>query len=186
MEITWMRHGETEWNRQRRIQGRQDIPLAPTGRQQIIDLIAEWERIDRHWEAVVTSPLQRAFISGKIIADWLHIPLRIDDAFIERGFGILEGLCKDEWEPITQGQLPENLDGVNFGVETFSKMQQRLLAGIHKLQTKHANDRVLIVTHGSVIRYLSNWWEEPLKTIGNAKWIEFKGDKANAYLYTRR
>src|SRR3954452_16520556 len=90
-----VRHGETDWNVSRQLQGQTDIPLNATGRLQA-ELsgiyLARW-----HWDALISSPLSRAADSAKIIADHLgltHIELR--DDLIEAGFGEAEGLTAEE------------------------------------------------------------------------------------------
>jgi broad specificity phosphatase PhoE len=178
-----MRHGVTEWNQQRRIQGRQDVPLSIAGRQQVEQCVQEMQKSGLHVDVVVSSPLLRAFASAKVIADWYHVPLCLNPDFVERGFGEIEGLSKAEWMNITAGQNPEMVDGQHLGMETFAQLHERLMLGVARLRTRYSHEQVLIVTHGSVIHYLGRWFDEPLGIVENAKIIEFKGEKAHAYLY---
>jgi uncharacterized phosphatase len=90
-ELYLVRHGETDWNRQRRIQGLTDIPLNDTGRAQARatgELLAR-----RSWDAVYASPLARARETAAIIAGELGLPgPTLLDALVERNYGDAEGL----------------------------------------------------------------------------------------------
>ena len=67
MLLYLVRHGETDWNRSRRIQGRTDIELNDTGREQALATSRLLAR--REWNAVISSPLSRALETASIIAD---------------------------------------------------------------------------------------------------------------------
>src|SRR4051794_10846449 len=101
-ELYLVRHGETDWNRQRRIQGLTDIPLNDTGREQARMtglLLARRRFAGAHWDAVLTSPLSRAAETGAIIATELGLaaPQSIG-AVVERNYGEAEGLDFRELE----------------------------------------------------------------------------------------
>ena len=90
MEIFLVRHGETEWNRQRRLQGRTDIPLNDTG-------LAEARRAakalqDVSFDRIFTSPLQRARKTAEIIRGSREIPITEEPKLIEVSFGVGEGI----------------------------------------------------------------------------------------------
>ena len=86
-----VRHGETDWNLQRRIQGSTDIPLNNTGRQQASRTGRLLAR--RHWDAVITSPLSRAAETAQIIAVELDLPAPESlPELVERAYGEAEGL----------------------------------------------------------------------------------------------
>jgi uncharacterized phosphatase len=83
--IYLVRHGETEWNRQRRIQGSTDIPLNDIGREQAARTGRLLSR--RDWAGIASSPLSRAFETGSIIARAVGVdPGRGEglDALVER------------------------------------------------------------------------------------------------------
>jgi broad specificity phosphatase PhoE len=178
-----MRHGVTAWNLQKRIQGRQDVPLSSAGRQQVQESVLAVRQAGLKLDVIVSSPLLRAYASAQVVADLYHVPLFLNPDFVERGFGEIEGLSKEEWMKMTGGQNPEMVDGPEFGIETFSQLHQRLQLGVSRLRATYPGQQVLVVTHGSIIHYLGRWFEEPTGAIENAKIIEFKGEKAHAYLY---
>ena len=95
-ELYLVRHGETDWNRQRRIQGLTDIPLNDTGREQARMtgmLLARRRFPGAQWDAVLTSPLSRAAETAAIIAGELGLPAPVSIAtMVERNYGEAEGL----------------------------------------------------------------------------------------------
>ena len=93
-EIWFIRHGETDWNRQRRLQGWQDIPLNEAGRQQAAQLAARMrdEAVQTRFDALYSSDLQRARDTAQPVAEQLDLRIRTEPGIRERGFGVLEGL----------------------------------------------------------------------------------------------
>jgi uncharacterized phosphatase len=90
MIVAFIRHGQTDWNREGLLQGSSDIPLNDMGRQQAHDAFMTLR--SRPWDAVVSSPLQRARETARIIAEGLDIPLGpAYGQLIERDYGPLEG-----------------------------------------------------------------------------------------------
>ncbi|TPX05042.1 histidine phosphatase family protein, partial [Schumannella luteola] len=93
--LAFVRHGQTDWNREGRLQGSSDIPLNDTGREQALAaerMLAEWT-----WDAVVSSPLARARETARIVADGLGLPLGpAYPELVERDYGPLEGLPDTE------------------------------------------------------------------------------------------
>lgn len=88
--IAWVRHGETEWNRLRKIQGQTDIPLNETGKQQAA--LAADRLVHETWDGIYASDLARARQTAEIISDRLGVKiLGLDARLRERGFGSLEG-----------------------------------------------------------------------------------------------
>ena len=93
-EIWFIRHGETDWNRQRRLQGWQDIPLNEFGRNQA-GLLASRLREDARgtpFDAIYSSDLQRAHATATPVSEQLDLRVRVEPGIRERGFGVLEGL----------------------------------------------------------------------------------------------
>ena len=96
--IYFAHHGETEWNRAGRFQGRHDSPLTPEGRRQamrVAALLARELPPPRN-VALVTSPLGRAMTTAGIIADALDLPIDSDDRLAELSLGAWEGLTREE------------------------------------------------------------------------------------------
>lgn len=157
--IYLVRHGETDWNRARRIQGSTDIPLNEVGRAQAARtgrLLAK-----RSWDGISTSPLSRAFETGAIIADAVHLdPSRIEvlDALVERRYGEAEGLDDRELMRLFPGDTPVP------GRERREDVAARVIPALIDLAQRHeqrrsptdGDARLIVTTHGGVIRTVLN------------------------------
>ncbi|HRN29220.1 MAG TPA: histidine phosphatase family protein [Terrimesophilobacter sp.] len=140
-----VRHGETDWNRQHRVQGSSDIPLNETGKRQAKHTALLLAR--RSFDAIYTSPLSRASETASIIAEDLGLGHPIDhDAFVERNYGDAEGLTRRaidaRWG--ATGTVP--------GQETRRSVQNRVIAALHRLADGSQGKHFIVVTHGGVIR----------------------------------
>lgn len=145
MILALIRHGQTDWNRDGLLQGSSDIPLNDTGREQARDALMTLR--SRPWDAVVSSPLRRARETAQIIADGLGIPLGAAyDGLVERDYGELEGTSSaaaiDRW-PTREYPGAESLDSV----------ASRGAAALAEIAADHAGDAVLVICHGTIIRY---------------------------------
>jgi len=140
-----VRHGETDWNRARRIQGSTDIPLNDTGREQARAagaLLAQ-----RHWDAVYASPLSRAFETASIIAREVgaNTPVAVE-ALVERHYGEAEGLEDSELNRLFPGDTPVP------GRESRGAVVGRVLPALVELAEQHPEQSIIVVSHGGVIR----------------------------------
>lgn len=88
------RHGQTDWNKERRFQGRADIPLNATGIKQAHELTALLK--PKNLEIIVASPLKRAYATAEVIAQALGIEIKTDGRLMEVDFGIKDGIHHDE------------------------------------------------------------------------------------------
>ncbi|GAA2023657.1 hypothetical protein GCM10009819_03010 [Agromyces tropicus] len=146
--VVLVRHGETDWNRQGRIQGATDIPMNGAGRGQA-RAVAERLAADGVWSAAATSPLSRASETATIIAQRLDLP---DPAVVpglrERRHGTLEGLTSQERRRLDAAAIPIE------GVESRTAVVARAVPALHRLGSAHAGGAVVAVTHGGVIQSL--------------------------------
>ena len=143
-----VRHGETDWNRARRIQGATDIPLNDLGRAQAAeagDLLAR-----RSFDRVVASPLSRAAETGSIIAARLGLPApELVPAVAERRYGDAEGLTGSEVERRFPAGTPVP------GREGRRELLARVLPALVEIARSvddGVDGRVVVATHGAVIR----------------------------------
>jgi uncharacterized phosphatase len=144
--LTLVRHGETDWNAQRRMQGRTDIPLNARGREQAA-LVAK--RLEgSHWDGIVSSPLIRVMDVSRAIARAIHFPedriIQRPD-LVERGFGAAEGLT------LAERTEKFGLDGVIPGIESYDELDARVMHALREIEAQFHQRRVLVVAHGGVI-----------------------------------
>jgi len=140
-----VRHGQTDWNAERRLQGATDIPLNDVGRGQARDAVASLS--GQQWDAVVSSPLSRAAETADIIADGLGLTVdRLVPELIERSFGPAEGLqAGPELEAL-------RIPGGFRGGESDDDAAARGITALEELAQEFAGKRVLVVAHGTLIR----------------------------------
>jgi probable phosphoglycerate mutase len=139
----FLRHGETDWNRENRTQGSTDVPLNETG---LAQAAAAAEQLrGRDITAVFCSPLQRAHRTAMIVGDMLGLPVTVQEGLREAGFGAHEGEVMGAWFAAwTEGAVaPER-------GESFADVQARAVAAINGVLATPGP--VLIVAHGSLFR----------------------------------
>jgi uncharacterized phosphatase len=141
--IALVRHGETDWNLRRRLQGRADIPLNDTGAEQARVLAASFSPED--WSSVFTSPLSRASATALAISEGAGIPFRgTVDALIERSFGQADGATAEDI-------AAKWADRVFPDAEPVEDVKRRGAAVVDELAARHPGNLIL-VSHGAFIR----------------------------------
>lgn len=153
--IAVVRHGETDWNVGRRIQGRTEVPLNDRGIAQAREAGGQL-RGTGPWRRIVTSPLGRASATGDLIGDALGIAERVVDAeLLERDFGPAEGLlvvdANARWPTL---EVP--------GAETMEELAARGARALARILREDPGS--IVVAHGALIRSaLSELgdWEAP-------------------------
>ena len=161
MEICIIRHGETDWNKEGKLQGREDIPLNEEGINQMKKNIEYLKK--NKWDKIITSPLLRARQSAEIIAKSIGITEIIEDKnLIERDYGEASGMTVEE----RKKAFP---DGKYKGMEVLEELQQRIVNSIIKYKEMYYGKNMIIISHGaainSLLSYLSN------KKIGSGETI---------------
>lgn len=143
-----VRHGNTDWNAQGKIQGQTDIPLNELGLKQANALAERLSRDEKLWDAVISSDLQRARQTAAVIANKLEIPLLDGDSRLrERHFGEVEGLTLPE----RVERWGENWREVAAGLETDDEVRARGLAFLEDWQKQRPEGRLLVVSHGGFL-----------------------------------
>ncbi len=148
-----MRHGETAWNREGRVMGRNPIELDEDGRAQVQASVPFARLLEP--ELIVTSPLARARQSAEIIAAGIgDIPVAEDPQLSEVKYGRWEGMVYDD--------LIEDADYLNYrdhpldaptpGGETIAQVQSRGVEAVRRAITDNSGRRILFVSHGDIIR----------------------------------
>ncbi len=157
-QILFIRHGETDWNRIKRIQGHIDIPLATTGlaqAQRLARRIADEAKQGVRLDAIYSSDLQRAQQTAQPIADALGLPLQLREGLRERSYGAFQGHDSDEialrfpdeyahWQTRDPGFAPP--EG-----ESQRAFYHRVVHAIEPLIAAHPGGRIACVAHGGVL-----------------------------------
>ena len=145
-EFGLVRHGQTDWNAQLRLQGSSDIPLNEIGRAQARSASQKINLSD--WDVLAASPLSRAKETAEIIAEKLNLPVLIIPELIERSFGEAEGLSHSQWRKVFESKEPIA------GLESNEDLETRSLSLLQKIASEFDGMRVLAISHGSLIRKL--------------------------------
>lgn len=151
-----VRHGETDWNRTNRIQGHTDTPLNDRGLHQARLVAAHLAgcRLD----VIYSSDLQRARGTAVLVAEACNLPVETDAALRERDFGPLSGRGFAEVAHLRNTTVRTEADPTEWagveGVETDQAIAARVWGFVRPLAERHAGRRVLLVTHGGVLRVL--------------------------------
>jgi probable phosphoglycerate mutase len=150
--ILLARHGETDWNSERRWQGHADRPLNDIGREQARELAETLA--DRAIDVIYSSDLVRAHETALIVGTRLRLPVEVDTGLREVDVGDWAGRLLTEIEAVDpegfrrwqQGHKAWN------GGESYEEMGERVVAAVLRLAERHPGQTVLIVSHGGSIR----------------------------------
>ena len=157
-EIWLVRHGETPWNAERRVQGWEDIDLNQTGIDQARALgrhIKKLGQAGQPLDAIYTSDLKRAHATAQTVATEVNLPLNIHPGVRERHFGVLQGLIYDEMDAHApeaaavwrsrdpNAELP--------GGESLGFFHNRVVSAIDEIAALHVGQRVMVVSHGGAM-----------------------------------
>lgn len=144
-----IRHGETDWNVMRRMQGHRDIPLNERGRQQAARVA---ERLaPETWDVLMSSDLSRAAETADIIAGRIGAVERVFDPRLrERGLGRLEGSTPEE----RVQRWGENWHELDHGAESDEALFARAAGFLDETAARYQGKRLVVVTHGGWIKTL--------------------------------
>ena len=156
LELTVIRHGETDWNRQHRFQGQIDVPLNDVG-------LAQARRLGERLaaepiDAVVVSDLQRARSTAEPLWRPRGLAPVVEPLWREQSFGVLEGLdvptIKDRHADLWTDWLQHRGDYALPGGESLRQFHARVMTTLQDLAAAHAGRRLALVTHGGVLDML--------------------------------
>ncbi len=155
-ELWLVRHGQTDWNTELRIQGSMDKPLNARGIEQAKELAGSLAGIP--FAAVYSSPAKRAFLTATIISQSLGLTVREDERLWEIALGEWEGLT---WQQVQEFHpemfLKRRADPVHIapaGAETYGDLAKRMVLAANDIAAAHAGKKVLIVSHGMSVATL--------------------------------
>jgi len=152
--ILLIRHGETDWNRNRRFQGRSDVPLNSEGREQAHALALALK--DEPLTAIYSSPLIRAIETARIIKGFHHsTPLLEEEGLIEMDLGRFDGMEARSWAsqyPDFRKRWRENPASVKMpGGESLQEVQLRAIEALERITLPYPPESTLLCSHNFVI-----------------------------------
>jgi 2,3-bisphosphoglycerate-dependent phosphoglycerate mutase len=149
MKIYFVRHGQTQFNKERRSTGWTDIPLIEEGIEQAKSSLID---IPRHLSIIYSSDLLRCKQTTEIINETLGLPVIYDARLKERNLGSLEGR---KWEEnditVMKKDKDQEYDYRPYGGESVEDVRKRVFDFVADIQKKEKDDSVLVVTSAGVI-----------------------------------
>jgi broad specificity phosphatase PhoE len=138
------RHGETDWNRELRIQGSSDIALNELGQRQAQQLAQELTDVDL--DAIYASDLSRARETAAAVAASHGLAVHLDPRLRERSFGSWEGLTREDIAAFPPGSRHDG--------ESDDEVRERMLEAVQAIADRHPGEQVLVVSHGGALNTL--------------------------------
>ncbi|BAU29302.1 putative phosphoglycerate mutase/uncharacterized phosphatase [Aneurinibacillus soli] len=179
--IYLIRHGETDWNAARRIQGHSDIPLNQAGREQALRLAEHLQHIPI--DRICVSDLQRAVETARPLAACLGLPLHRFYEFRERNYGEWEGKKYEE----VQAEIPDvntwTEQNRRYNIETFTSMQQRGMNCLQSILQENRSEHLAVISHGGMLNALLHHMSSGEYGTGKTRWtntacthVEYRAD----------
>ncbi len=160
MRLYLIRHGQSTWNKQNRIQGHSNPPLTEKGRTQIGKLIPRLKR--EGIEKIIASPLKRAHESAQILAKGLGVECHTYRGLMEIFLGEWEGMSPDEINQSYNDGYKKWLKGPSKiripKAETISQFRRRAVKAFKEIVASETKERVVLVTHGGILTALISHW----------------------------
>lgn len=168
MKLYVLRHGETDYNKEGRFQGQNNISLNEEGKKQAQETRKELQNIK--FDKVFVSPLKRTIETAKIVVP--NYKIEIDNRIIERSFGKLEG----------KKSIPDYEERIKeFGIESIKNLEKRVECFIKEILNEVQKDQnILVVTHGGVAQIINKMLEKKYNEI-NFKDFILKNGKYICY-----
>lgn len=167
-KIILIRHGQTLWNVERKIQGHSNVGLAPEGIAQA-KLLAKNFPIE-NISAIYSSDLIRAKVTAEIVAERFNLSVQTEKNLREANWGDWEGKKLSEiekFDPINYERFFRNPEEVQIAnAETFAQLKARAFSALKKIIAAHPDENIVIVAHGAINRtILCSILEIPLKNL---------------------
>ena len=152
-ELILIRHGQTVWNSERRMQGQRNSALSELGRAQARAVARRLQ--NEAFDLLYSSDLDRALETAQAIAQVTGHEIRIEPRLRERCFGIFEGLTRDEMKerhPSEYARFRErDPDYCMPGGESARAFHDRCMGVFHDMVARHVGRRIVVVAHGLLL-----------------------------------
>jgi probable phosphoglycerate mutase len=153
----WLvRHGETLWNAERRLQGWLDIPLNANGKKQAEELAQYLESttFDANFDAFYSSDLSRAYDTARIATRTLTDTVVQHPGLRERSYGVYQGITWAALSASSESETPTDLrdpDRLIEDGESYRAFAQRVQTSFEEIARAHPGGNIMVFTHGGVI-----------------------------------
>jgi probable phosphoglycerate mutase len=150
-----VRHGETNWNVERRLQGHTDVDLNQRGVAQAMQMAKAIKGIDLQFDVLYTSDLLRAAKTAGAIESVFNTKAIVNESLRERHLGVLQGLRTDEApqrEPeLWKSHITRDIHQDLRGGESIANFAQRINTALEQIRQQHIGKTILLVSHGGVL-----------------------------------
>jgi probable phosphoglycerate mutase len=150
-----IRHGETAWNAEKRLQGHIDIPLNTRGEIQARQMAQALKDAKLNFDVLFTSDLKRAIDTSAAVVQLFGVVAQVDSNLRERHFGSLQGLSINEAPllrpDIWQAHISRDLDHELEGGESIRQFALRVQRALDRIEEQHPGKTVLMVSHGGTL-----------------------------------
>lgn len=171
MKIYFVRHGETQYNKDGMLTGQTDISITEEGIEQARGAV---NNLPQDCTEIYCSDLLRCKQTAEFLNETINLPITYDERFRERNWGELQGKFFHEVHD-TLTHYNKNTSQIPPGGESFENIKNRLLSAIEDIKKNRKGDKVVVVTHGGVIRLLHDVLKGKIpETIHNSSVHEFE------------
>ena len=156
MKLYLVRHGETDWNKEGRMQGRKGVGLNEVGLEQVKMLGEELKDKGLVFDVCYASPLKRAVETAEVLVGG-KCEIVYDERLMERGFGVFEGRTMEEfWDSVGVNDIMDRRSNYSEkDLEPIKNVLERAKSFLNDIKKEYINDeRVLVVSHGALLRAL--------------------------------
>ena len=155
MKIYVTRHGETEWNVLNKVCGLTDVDLTEKGISQANALADKIQSLQI--DVIISSPLKRAYETGRIVSDRCGVLILTDDRLIEQNYGIYEGVDRKDPDFLANKR---NFAYRYPGGESMMQLAYRVYGLLDEIREKYSGKNVLIVAHGGICRVINTYFKD--------------------------
>lgn len=152
-QFVFLRHGESTGNAESRWQGQSDYPLTERGRAQVTALANRWKAEGVKFDLAISSTLRRAKATAEIVTSALDVKLELDEIWLERDIGEMEGLTAEEVRQMPRPTYVTPYDSIGGDGEGDWELFLRAGQALHNLLKRPAGS-YLIVSHGGLLNQL--------------------------------
>ncbi len=155
MKVYIIRHGITPLNKEKKVNGEIDEPLATEGIEQAKQIISQ---IPKSVAYIYSSPLLRARQTAEIISSRLNLPITFVNELTEIKMGSLAGKSWEEMEDgmeLKKKHRSVRFDYTPYGGESLEQVKNRIVSFFKKINNKHSDEETLLITHGGIIRMVN-------------------------------